>query len=603
MTHILPSGRRALAACALATLVAAGAAATFPGRPGFDARARGTPEALAQAARRADGAWDDGLAVLCYHDVRDDVRDDLHADPYAVGSDALVAQLEWLVGHGWRSVGVDDVLAARAGQQSLPPRAVLLCFDDAFASVRDRVLPLLELYDFRALVSVTGSWIEAGSDRGLGRDFASWDQLAELVASGRIEIASHAYAGHEFLRATPQGDREPALVARRITPAGTREDEAAWRARVREDLAANLDLVEQRLGVRPRVMTWPYGRTNGVLEEIAAELGCVLTFSLVAPAGPRAPRLPVARALPRHTLYANPDLETFVALVEQDAAPRPVRALALDLAEVLGEAERAGGGDAAFERALTRAAERVRSLGATRVWISAARLDARGFAEELYFANRHLPARDVLGRTLHVLREQAGVEVVARLPLTRYAFADPEHGGFEAVREVFEDLARAADLDGVLFDEDPAGGGGELATQWSELLVERLRSLRSDTLACERRIDAARVAAPGGTFVLERLARSADRLVLVGAGEPEADARALARVRRAGLAGRTTVLVPAERADGDGRDGLRTARALDGLLGRGFRDLGLALDQRLDALDATLVRPAFARDTYPYRRP
>ena len=36
------------------------------------------------------------LLSICYHDVRDDVVDDLDPDQYAVGTDNLIAQFEWL---------------------------------------------------------------------------------------------------------------------------------------------------------------------------------------------------------------------------------------------------------------------------------------------------------------------------------------------------------------------------------------------------------------------------------------------------------------------------------------------------------------------------
>lgn len=49
---------------------------------------------------------------------------------YAVRPADFAAQLEWLMGHSYPFVSVDQVLAASAGRQTLPAHLVLLSFDD-----------------------------------------------------------------------------------------------------------------------------------------------------------------------------------------------------------------------------------------------------------------------------------------------------------------------------------------------------------------------------------------------------------------------------------------------------------------------------------------
>src|SRR5687768_18422277 len=83
----------------------------------------------------------DTFPVLCYHEVRDDVRD--YPDPYAVDADALVRQFAWLKGNGYQPVSLDEIVEARRGGKPLPAKAVLLSFDDAYLSFYTRVYPLL----------------------------------------------------------------------------------------------------------------------------------------------------------------------------------------------------------------------------------------------------------------------------------------------------------------------------------------------------------------------------------------------------------------------------------------------------------------------------
>src|SRR6185503_13397228 len=145
----------------------------------------------------------DTFIVLCYHEVRDDVRD--YPDPYAVDADALVRQFAWLKGNGYQPVSLEEILAARRGGKPLPPKAVLLSFDDAYLSFYTRVYPLLREHRFPAVLGVVGSWIDnpRSATAVYGEkstvpdaEFPSWGQIREMQASGLVEIASHSYDLH-----------------------------------------------------------------------------------------------------------------------------------------------------------------------------------------------------------------------------------------------------------------------------------------------------------------------------------------------------------------------------------------------------------------------
>jgi len=105
-------------------------------------------------------------------------------------------------------------------------------------------------------------------------DLMSWAELRELQRSGLVEIASHSYAMHEGIVANPQGNREPAAIARQwLADAQGYESEPAYAARVRSDLKRNSDLIRKELGRAPRVIVWPYGRYNQTTRILAEKLG------------------------------------------------------------------------------------------------------------------------------------------------------------------------------------------------------------------------------------------------------------------------------------------------------------------------------------------
>lgn len=200
----------------------------------------------------------DSFQVLGYHDVRDDPTS--APDRYTVSTANLLQHFAWLRKNGFNIVSVDAILAARAGTKPLPPKAVLLTFDDGYRSAYTRVFPLLKVFNYPAILAVPGSWLEVASDgrvpyegRDLGREeFLQWDEIREMAASGLVEIASHSFDLRHGIRANPQGDQLPAAIGRRHdATSNSYESDADYTRRIRDDLVRNSDLLARRLG-QPR---------------------------------------------------------------------------------------------------------------------------------------------------------------------------------------------------------------------------------------------------------------------------------------------------------------------------------------------------------------
>ncbi len=420
--------------------------------------------------------------VFCYHDVRDDVEDDIDIDPLATSTQRLTQHFAWLREHGYRPVSVGDVLAARAGTRELPPRAVLLTFDDGYASFFTRVYPLLKAFNYPAVLALVGSWldvpadgmVEYGEERVPRSRFLSLAQIREMSASGLVEFASHSYALHRGVQGNPQGNQEPAAATRVYAPgSGAYEDAEAHRARLRADLARNSGFIEAATGKRPRVMVWPYGAYSRIGVQVAADLGMSLNFSLRDGVA----TLSALDAIPRHLMEGNTSLPALVWMLQRRPDRTPIRVAHVDLDYLYDE-------DAAqMGRNLDVLLERIKSLQINTVYLQAfADPDGDGTASAMYFPNRHLPVRaDLFNRVAWQLKTRAGVRVYAWMPVLAY---DPggrpapaslrvqsEPGDDSAanayrrlspfnlraramVREIYEDLAAHAHFDGVLYHDD-----------------------------------------------------------------------------------------------------------------------------------------------------
>lgn len=438
--------------------------------------------APAQAAFGAAGEW----VAVSWHDVRDDVAGEADADAFAVSTRNLAAQFEWLRHDGWQPVSLQQVIDAHEGRAPLPPRAVLLSFDDGLASLYTRVFPLLQAFNYPAVVAINTGWLEAVAggatvayeNRSRGADgFVSWRQLREMLDSGLVEIATHTHDLHRGLQGNPQGNQQPAVTTLAWRPEQDRYETEAERAqRIREDLARSIAIIASETGRVPRAIAWPYGEYDALAEGVAAELGLRVSLGLTTGVN-SVERL---QGLNRLLITANPNLERFTSNLPQRPARGIQRVAQVDLDYVFDP------DPAQQERNLDALVERMHALEITTVYLQAfADPDGEGVARALYFPNRHLPMRaDLFNRVAWQLRTRAGVAVYAWLPVLAFVPPDsaqadglavrrhlPEGGmapaGFDHPRlspflpqaralvgDLYEDLARHAHVAGVLFHDD-----------------------------------------------------------------------------------------------------------------------------------------------------
>lgn len=426
------------------------------------------------------------LTILSYHEIAE--RQDALVPAYAVTPTNFVRQLDWLKNNGYHFVSVDAVLADRAGKAPLPDKAVLLTFDDGYRSVYTHAYPILKLFQAPAVVSLVGSWLEAPEQvnfdgRSIPRAaFLSRDELREMTDSGLVEVASHSYALHEGLLANPQGNQEPAATSRRYLAKQQRyEDEASYRQRILADLKQNNVVLRQYSGRSPRVMVWPYGRYNSTTLAVAEQLGLTLGLTLDDGANTAETPLTGLRRILVEARMSLWDLDREIALRTADVSDsaRPAKIMHIDLDNIydLDPAEQ--------EHNLGRLLDRIVAMGVNTVYLQAfADPDGNGAADALYFPNRHLPLRaDLFNRVAWQIRTRTPVKrlyawmpvLAFELPAKHPAAADtvvtqanaadhlvmgyPRLSPFsprarQTIRDIYQDLARAVQFEGLLFHDD-----------------------------------------------------------------------------------------------------------------------------------------------------
>jgi peptidoglycan/xylan/chitin deacetylase (PgdA/CDA1 family) len=115
----------------------------------------------------------------------------------------LESKLAYLAENGYRTVNADQVAAYARGAARLDDRSVVLCFDDAWASLWTVAAPLLNRFGLTAITYAIPSRIgeaatvrptlEANSSaEGSGGSlFVTWPELRALSRSGIIDVQCH----------------------------------------------------------------------------------------------------------------------------------------------------------------------------------------------------------------------------------------------------------------------------------------------------------------------------------------------------------------------------------------------------------------------------
>ncbi|WP_029592873.1 poly-beta-1,6-N-acetyl-D-glucosamine N-deacetylase PgaB [Franconibacter pulveris] len=417
--------------------------------------------------------------VIAYHDVEDDGADQRYM---SVRTSALNDQMVWLKRNDYRPVSVQQILDARNGGAPLPPKAVLLTFDDGYSSFYTRVWPLLKAYNWPALWAPVGIWVSTPENKKVDfgglptarEKFATWDIVREVSRSPLVEIGSHTWASHYGGVANPQGSSQPAAANRIFNKkTGQYETDEEYQARIDKDVATITAKIEEVTGKAPRAWVWPYGAANGVSLSIIKQHGYQMAFTLEDGLG----NVNHLDSIPRQLINGNPSLQNFAEGIISVREPNSMRVMHIDLDDVYDP------NPAQQKKNIDKLIQRVYDMRASHVFLQAyADPTGDGTAREVYFKNRWLPVRsDLFNFVAWQLQTRAGAKVYASMPvlafnldksLPRVQVWDPKTGAvkvdptqyqrlspFNAVArqritEIYEDLARYANFAGVLFHDD-----------------------------------------------------------------------------------------------------------------------------------------------------
>ncbi|HEE6601682.1 UNVERIFIED_CONTAM: poly-beta-1,6-N-acetyl-D-glucosamine N-deacetylase PgaB [Acinetobacter baumannii] len=429
------------------------------------------------------------LTVIGYHEITD--TKNALIPQYAVTTQQFTEHVDWLQKNGFHFITVDQLIRAHQGKAALPTKPVLLTVDDGYQSFYQNAYPVIKAKKIPVVLAVVGSWLEpkAGqkvdfSGEEIPRDkILSWGELKEMQDSGFVEIASHSYHLHRGITGNPQENSEPAATTRFYdVKTKTYENDSQYQARIYNDLKKNNQLLKEH-GIRsPRIMVWPYGRYNMQTVQIAKKLGMPITITLDDGADHAKQSLQnMSRILVEGGMSTN-DLAQEIKNRELNLTDnnRPQKIMHIDLDYIYDPDPQQQ------ERNLGHLLDRINAMGVNTVYLQAfSDPDANGSADMVYFPNRHIPMRaDLFNRVAWQIQTRTPVSrIYAWMPLLAWELpkTDPvskdlvvteqakagEHLNMgyirlspfspqarQTIREIYQDLAKSASFNGILFHDD-----------------------------------------------------------------------------------------------------------------------------------------------------
>ncbi len=382
--------------------------------------------------------------AIAYHDVVDE-RGQLDSD--SITLETLVNHFEWLHANGYNPISIDDLLLAKKGVNKLPPKPILLCWDDGYTSFYTHVYPLLKAYKYPAVLALMGEWMQVKSDAKVmygdtpvDRDrFLSWHQVTEMASSGLVEIASHSMNLHRGLLAAESGDQLPATITHRFDKTtNSYESDNAMSKRIYLDLKASSDLIFNNSGILPRVMVWPYGRYNDLAIKASKKAGMPITLTL----DPVPANSDYLDAVPRIYPTLNPETGAFNDALKFKKRP-PRHTFARFQTEDLVDT------DLKNEPKLSMFLERTKDLAPSMVTFSPT--IEKNDKTYTFFRNERFPIlQDRLLRLTWHTNRRGGVEV--HLWLNEGLFNISESENREQLSAFFSELGKSSPGSGIILD-------------------------------------------------------------------------------------------------------------------------------------------------------
>ena len=182
------------------------------------------------------------VPILCYHRVGP------QANLMIMPRETFAAQMEFLARNNYNVIRLADLPDFLSGRRPLPPRAVVITFDDGHVSSYQHAYPILRKHGIAATFFLYTDFL--GSGEGL-----TWAQINEMSKSGLIDFQSHSKSHANLIVRLPG------------------ESDARYRERVDTELRVPRTVIERNVPGKVTHHAFPFGDANQLVVERLVQTG------------------------------------------------------------------------------------------------------------------------------------------------------------------------------------------------------------------------------------------------------------------------------------------------------------------------------------------
>ena len=190
------------------------------------------------------------IPILLYHSIDNSEMED------SVSPAAFSNQMEYLYKNRYRAISLDEIVDYMNNNNNKRPSKILaITFDDGYESIYKFAMPILKKYNFTASVFLTTKYIGQCSEwNSPSEPLLTWDEILTMEKNG-ILFGSHGHS-HQDLTG---------LIEKQV----------------REELEISKKILEEKLKRPISYIAYPFSKSNGMIENLAAKCGYKASFSVI----------------------------------------------------------------------------------------------------------------------------------------------------------------------------------------------------------------------------------------------------------------------------------------------------------------------------------
>ena len=237
------------------------------------------------------GVRDEGIPVLMYHHlVPDDVYEEMNfqENGAVVKLSDFSSQMNWLHDNGYNTIFISELVDLVKSEEELPPKTVVITFDDGYESNYVYAYPILRSLGMKANLAPVIKETQKREESGEPFDdkkqpHVTFKEMKAMEDSGVFEIGSHSYNGHGQINVDMKGKTDAFFVNRKVnTKSGHKETREEYLMRINRDIVTSKIILDEKLGNEQRYFVYPYGRCNKDLCMVVEKAGFSCAFTTQA---------------------------------------------------------------------------------------------------------------------------------------------------------------------------------------------------------------------------------------------------------------------------------------------------------------------------------